>query len=60
MRELPDRADEVGIDGDIRHLRLAAAAVDDAHVSDKSVTERHGAFLLWMYTGERIFTQLFR
>ncbi len=44
MRKLPDRADQVGIDGDVRHLGLAAAAVDDAHVSDKSVTERHGAF----------------
>ncbi len=44
LRELPDRADDAGIDGDIGGLRLGATAVEHAHIPDKRVTMRHRAW----------------
>ena len=50
LREFPDRANEAAFDGDIGWVRLAAAAVQHAHISDKAVTTRHRAPFLFRYT----------
>ena len=44
MRELSDRANGTGFDGDIRCLRLGAATIEDPNVPNERVAMRHMAW----------------
>jgi hypothetical protein len=49
-RQIPERADEAGVDGNIGLVRVAAATVHYVHISDKAVKIRHSAPFLFRYT----------
>ena len=44
LGELPDRANDAGVDSYIRSLGFGATAVEHANVPDKRVTKRHMAW----------------